>query len=74
MIPDLAGMARSLAAGDHTVAFARYFGAMLNAGQYDAPSQFEAMFVSVVHTRQHLQETASAIAAAVRAAREAAPI
>ena len=57
-----------------TAAFARYFGAMLDAGQYVAPSQFEAMFVSVVHTRQHLQETASAIAAAVRAAREAAPI
>lgn len=69
MIPDLAGMARSLVAGGHTVAFARYFGAMLNAGQYDAPSQFEAMFVFAVHAKGH--ETSSAIAAAVKATREA---
>lgn len=57
------------ACGCDTAAFARYFGAMLDAGQYVAPSQFEAMFVSAVHTQAHLQETASAIAAAVAAAR-----
>ena len=57
------------ACGCNTAAFARYFGAMLDAGQYVAPSQFEAMFVSAVHTQAHLQETASAIASAVAAAR-----
>ena len=58
------------ACGCNTAAFARYFGAMLDAGQYVAPSQFEAMFVSAVHTQAHLQETASAIASAVAAARQ----
>lgn len=50
-------------------AFARYFSAMLDAGEYVAPSQFEAMFVSAVHTKEHLRQTAAAIGRAVCTAR-----
>ena len=38
-------------------AFAAYFHAMLNAGVYLAPSQFEAMFVSAVHNDDDLKKT-----------------
>ena len=50
-------------------AFACYFSAMLDAGEYVAPSQFEAMFVSSVHTKEHLRQTAAAIGRAVCTAR-----
>ena len=52
-----------------TRAFARYFNAMLQAGIYVAPSQFEAMFLSAAHTPEHLSATERAIAHAVSAAR-----
>ena len=41
--------------------FARYFRHMLQKGIYLAPSQFEAVFVSAVHTEKDLQKTADAI-------------
>jgi glutamate-1-semialdehyde 2,1-aminomutase len=34
--------------------FAQYFGKMLHAGIYLAPSQYEAMFISAAHTREDL--------------------
>jgi glutamate-1-semialdehyde 2,1-aminomutase len=37
--------------------FARYFNLMLNEGIYLAPSQFEALFVSLAHTREDLDQT-----------------
>ena len=42
-------------------AFAAYFGKMLDAGIYVAPSQFEAMFVSVAHTSKDIEQTCRAI-------------
>lgn len=54
-----------------TLRFARYFGAMLDAGIYVAPSQFEAMFVSDAHTAAQLRETAEIAAQAVAAAERA---
>lgn len=59
------------AAACDTRAFARYFNAMLQAGIYVAPSQFEAMFLSAAHTPEHLSATERAIAHAVSAARAA---
>src|SRR5215213_2009984 len=40
--------------------FARYFGAMLESGIYLPPSQFEACFVSIAHSREDLDKTISA--------------
>lgn len=42
-------------------AFSAYFNGMLEQGIYVAPSQFEAMFVSIAHTQDHLLETCQAI-------------
>lgn len=47
-----------------TAAYAKYFHGMLAQGVYIAPSQFEAAFVSLAHTRRDLDRT---IAAARRA-------
>jgi glutamate-1-semialdehyde 2,1-aminomutase len=47
-----------------TAAYGRYFHAMLARGIYLAPSQFEAGFVSLAHSRKDLDRT-------IRAAREA---
>ena len=47
-----------------TSAYARYFHGMLDRGVYLAPSQFEAGFVSLAHTRRDIDRT-------IRAAREA---
>jgi glutamate-1-semialdehyde 2,1-aminomutase len=44
----------------NTRAFGRYFRGMLNAGIYLPPSQFEAAFVSVAHTEQHVATTLAA--------------
>lgn len=44
-------------------AFAQYFNWMLAHGIYVAPSQFEAMFVSAVHTDELIEETCEVIAA-----------
>jgi glutamate-1-semialdehyde 2,1-aminomutase len=46
--------------------FRRYFAAMLPAGIYLAPSQFEAGFLSVAHTDADIDETLSAGAAALQ--------
>ena len=40
--------------------FAQYFNLMLNEGIYLAPSQFEALFVSLAHTREDLDQTIKA--------------
>ena len=49
-----------------TQAFATYFHAMLQAGVYLAPSQFEAGFVSLAHTEDDIARTIDAAGAALR--------
>lgn len=44
-----------------TAAFAEYFKAMLKAGIHLAPSQFEAMFLSVAHTDTEIEKTLDAV-------------
>lgn len=44
-----------------TKAYAGYFGRMLEQGIYVAPSQFEAMFISVAHTQEEIDETCAII-------------
>ena len=46
--------------------FARFFHALLDRGIYLAPSQFETGFISAAHTSADLQETARAVAEALR--------
>jgi glutamate-1-semialdehyde 2,1-aminomutase len=48
-------------------AYARFFGAMLDAGVLLAPSQFEAWFLSLAHGEAELHETLAAAAAAFAA-------
>ena len=43
-----------------TAKFGRFHNAMLNAGIWLPPSQFEAAFLSVAHTPQDIQETVAA--------------
>lgn len=43
-----------------TKAFAAYCNAMLAQGVYLAPSQFEAVFLSAAHTKEHLDQTLAA--------------
>ncbi len=45
----------------HTDRFVKYFWAMLENGIYVAPSQFEAAFISVVHTQTEIDETLQAM-------------
>jgi glutamate-1-semialdehyde 2,1-aminomutase len=40
--------------------YGRFFHAMLQAGVYLAPSQFEAAFVSLAHTEEIIDETLEA--------------
>lgn len=49
------------AVGADTGMYAKYFGWMLDHGVYVAPSQFEAMFVSVAHTDEEIEETCQVI-------------
>lgn len=51
-VTDYAGAKRS-----DTKAFGRYFRHMLEHGIYIAPSQFEAMFLSAVHTDEDIRHT-----------------
>ncbi|HET7078835.1 MAG TPA: glutamate-1-semialdehyde 2,1-aminomutase [Chloroflexia bacterium] len=51
-----------------TARYARLFHALLDAGVYLAPSQFEAAFVSTAHGAGTLEHTARAVATALRAA------
>lgn len=44
-----------------TEKFSRYFSQMLDKGIYIAPSQFEAMFVSAVHTKEDIDKTCKVI-------------
>ena len=53
------------ATASNTKAFAAYFHAMLDAGVYLAPSQFEAMFVSAAHSDEDIEQTCSAAARAM---------
>ena len=46
--------------------FARFFHALLDAGVYLAPSQFETGFISTAHTEQDIAETARAVREALR--------
>jgi glutamate-1-semialdehyde 2,1-aminomutase len=48
------------AAACDTKAFGRYFRAMLDAGIYLPPSQFEAAFLSAAHTEQDIEKTIAA--------------
>ena len=50
-------------------AFSAYFNGMLKRGIYVAPSQFEAMFVSVAHTKAHLEQTAETILSVAKEAK-----
>ena len=43
-----------------TELFSRYFNAMLEEGIYIAPSQFEAGFMSAMHTDEHIDKTIAA--------------
>lgn len=52
-----------------TARYGRWFRAMLDAGVYLPPAQFEAMFVSLAHLRSDLDRTAEAAKAAFAASR-----
>jgi glutamate-1-semialdehyde 2,1-aminomutase len=49
-----------------TARFARFFWAMLERGIYLPCSQFEAAFISAVHTEQHIAQTVAAAREAMR--------
>jgi glutamate-1-semialdehyde 2,1-aminomutase len=57
------------AKGADTARYAAFFGAMLDAGIYLPPAQFEAMFVSMAHARADLQYTIAAAREAFAAAK-----
>jgi len=52
-----------------TARFARFFSAMLDAGVYVPPSQFEAWFVSLAHTEREIDRTLKAARPAFSALR-----
>jgi glutamate-1-semialdehyde 2,1-aminomutase (EC 5.4.3.8) len=49
-----------------TSRYAAFFRKMLDRGVYLAPSQFEAMFISAAHAKEHIDYTIEAAAAAFR--------
>ncbi|MBI1886394.1 MAG: glutamate-1-semialdehyde 2,1-aminomutase [Chloroflexi bacterium] len=51
-----------------TKRYARFFGEMLSRGVFLTPSQFEAMFVSLAHSDDDIEETVEAARGALRAA------
>jgi glutamate-1-semialdehyde 2,1-aminomutase len=51
---------RSARAYADTERYARYFHAMLDRGVYQAPSQYEAGFLSAVHTEADIEHTLQA--------------
>jgi glutamate-1-semialdehyde 2,1-aminomutase len=61
-VRDYAGAKRS-----DTKRYARFFREMLDRGIFLAPSQFEAAFVSTVHTAQDIDRTIAAAAASLKA-------
>ena len=54
------------AAASDTDRFARYFARLLEGGVYIAPSQFEALFISSVHTKSDLDEASSVMKTAMQ--------
>lgn len=56
------------ACSSNTARYAAYFQSMLDQGVYLAPSQFEAAFVSLAHSRAEIDQTVGASRAAFRAA------
>jgi len=50
-----------------TARFGRFHAALLEAGIYFPPSQFEAAFLSVAHTNDDIDRTVAAVATALRA-------
>jgi glutamate-1-semialdehyde 2,1-aminomutase len=56
------------AKGADTERFGRFFQAMLEQGVYLAPSQFEAGFMSLVHSEEVIEETIAAARSAFQAA------
>jgi glutamate-1-semialdehyde 2,1-aminomutase len=56
------------ATASNTAAFAVFFHAMLEAGVYLPPSQFEAWFISLAHTEKDIAATAEAATGAFKAA------
>jgi glutamate-1-semialdehyde 2,1-aminomutase len=50
--------------------FRTYFHALLDRGVYIAPSQFEALFVSAVHTEAEIDETVTKIGESLREVKE----
>jgi len=56
-----------------TLAFARFFHAMLKRGVYLPPAQFEAAFVSLAHTERDIDETVRAAAEAFGELRDRPP-
>jgi glutamate-1-semialdehyde 2,1-aminomutase len=52
------------AATSDTKAFARFFHALLDAGIYWPPAQFETAFVSLAHTKTDVRKTVAAVRAA----------
>jgi glutamate-1-semialdehyde 2,1-aminomutase len=61
-VGDLAGAMKS-----DRERFKKYFHAMLEAGIYLAPSQFEAGFISTAHTAEDIEKTLSAATKAMKA-------
>ncbi len=55
-----------------TVRFSRVFHALLQQGVYPAPSQFEALFVSLAHTEAEIDETVQAFRQALATLEETA--
>lgn len=49
------------ATASNTIAYGAYFGRMLEHGIFVAPSQFEAMFVSVAHSEEEIKRTCELI-------------
>jgi len=49
-----------------TARFARFFWAMMDRGVYLPCSQFEAAFISVAHTQEHIAETVAAAREALK--------
>jgi glutamate-1-semialdehyde 2,1-aminomutase len=58
------------ATASDTAAYAIFFHAMLSRGIMLAPSQYEAMFVSLVHTEEAIEQTISAAKRAFEAVAE----
>ncbi len=56
------------ASASNTEAYKAYFHAMLEAGVYLAPSQYEAMFVSIAHGREDIAQTCQVAKAGFAAA------